>query len=78
MVMVPVPLECTDGFNEALLDPAARLSCSALSFVGAAVHDRFTRDLSHDLANGTWDDKYGRLRTQPAFDGSLILVTSQG
>jgi hypothetical protein len=65
------------GRPEALLDPAARLSCSAWSFVGAAVHERFTRDLSRDLADGTWGRHYGRLRTQPAFDGSLILVTSQ-
>ena len=82
--VVPVPLNCTDGFNEAyygrpeaLLDPAARLSCSAWSFVGAAVHDRFTADLSRDLADGTWDDRHGHLRTLAAFDGSLILVTSQ-
>jgi SAM-dependent methyltransferase len=81
---VPVPLECSDGFNEAyygrpeaLLDPAARLSCSAWSFAGAAVHERFARDLSRDLADGTWDRHYGHLRTQPAFDGSLILVTAQ-
>jgi SAM-dependent methyltransferase len=82
--VVPVPLDCTDGFNEAyygrpeaLLDPAARLSCSAWSFVGDAVHDRFTRDLSRDLADGTWDARHGHLRTQPAFDGSLILAVSQ-
>ena len=82
--MVPVPLDCTDGFNEAyygrpeaLLDPLARRSCSAWSFVGAAVHDRFTRELGRDLASGTWDDRYGYLRTQPAFEGSLILVTTQ-
>jgi SAM-dependent methyltransferase len=82
--VVPVPLDCTDGFNEAyygrpeaLLDPAARLSCSAWSFVGDAVHDRFTRDLSRDLADGTWDGRHGRLRIQPAFDGSLILVTGR-
>jgi hypothetical protein len=82
--VVPVPLDCTDGFNEAyygrpeaLLDPAARLSCSAWSFVGAAVHDRFTRDLSRDLADGTWDDRHGHLRSLPAFDGSLILAVSQ-
>jgi SAM-dependent methyltransferase len=81
---VPVPLDCTDGFNEAyygrpetLLDPAARRSCSAWSFVGAAVQDRFTRGLSRDLADGTWDRRYGHLRTQPTFHGSLILVTSQ-
>ena len=82
--VVPVPLNCTDGFNEAyygrpeaLLDPAARLSCSAWSFVGVAVHDRFSADLSRDLADGTWDDRHGHLRTLAAFDGSLILVTSQ-
>ncbi len=80
---VPVPLDCTDGFNEAyygrpeaLLDPAARLSCSAWSFPGPEVHDRFTRELTRDLADGTWDRRHGHLRTQPALDGSLILVTS--
>jgi SAM-dependent methyltransferase len=82
-IVVPVPLDCTDGFNEAyygrpeaLLDPAARRSCSAWSFVSAAVHDRFTRDLSRDLANGTWDERHGHLRALPAFDGSLILAIS--
>jgi hypothetical protein len=81
---VPVPLDCTDGFNEAyygrpeaLLDPAARLSCSAWSFPGPAVHDRFTRELTRDLADGTWDRRHGHLRAQPALDGSLILVTSR-
>ena len=80
---VPIPLDCTDGFNEAyygrpeaLLDPGARRSCSAWSFVGQEVHDRFTRDLQGDLDRGTWDDRYGQLRSQPTFDGSLILVTS--
>ena len=82
--VVPVPLDCTDGFNEAyygrpeaLLDPAARLSCSAWSFVGPDVHDRFSRDLGRDLADGTWDARHGHLRAQPAFDGSLILVIAR-
>jgi SAM-dependent methyltransferase len=81
---VPVPLDCTDGFNEAyygrpeaLLDPAARLSCSSWSFPGPEVHDRFTRELSRDLADRTWDRRHGHLRTQPALDGSLILVSSR-
>ncbi len=80
---VPIPLDCSDGFNEAyygrpeaLLDPGARRSCSAWSFVGTEVHDRFTRDLQRDLADGTWDRRHGQLRSQPTFDGSLILVTS--
>jgi hypothetical protein len=82
-VVVSVPLDCVDGFNEAyygrpeaLLDPAARLSCSAWSFVGTAVHDRFTVHLNRDLADGTWDGRFGHLRTQPTFDGSLVLVVS--
>jgi SAM-dependent methyltransferase len=83
-IVVPVPLDCTDGFNEAyygrpemLLDPAARRSCSAWSFVSPAVHDRFTRDLGRDLADGTWDDRHGHLRVLPEFEGSLILAVSR-
>ncbi|MGH3254414.1 MAG: hypothetical protein ACRDOU_03255 [Streptosporangiaceae bacterium] len=41
------------------------------------MHDRFTRERARDLADGTWDDRYGYLRAQRAFDGSLILVTAQ-
>jgi SAM-dependent methyltransferase len=80
---VPIPLDCSDGFNEAyygrpeaLLDPAARRSCSAWSFVGAEVHDRFARDLRADLDRGAWDRRYGALRSRPTFDGSLVLVTA--
>lgn len=82
--VVPVPLDCTDGFNEAyygrpemLLDPAARRSCSAWSFVKPEAVERFARDLRRDLADGAWDARYGYLRTQPSFEGSLILVTSR-
>ena len=80
---VPIPLDCSDGFNEAyygrpeaLLDPAARQSCSAWSFVGAEIHDRFARDLRADLDSGAWDRRHGALRRQPTFDGSLVLVTA--
>jgi hypothetical protein len=55
----------------------ARRSCSAWSFVSPAVHDRFTQDLSRDLADGTWDARYGQLRTLPEFQGSLILAVSR-
>jgi SAM-dependent methyltransferase len=80
---VPIPLGCVDGFNEAyygrpeaLLDPGARQACSAWSFVDNAVHERFAADLRRDLADGRWDARYGHLRTQPTFDGALILITS--
>jgi SAM-dependent methyltransferase len=77
---VPIPLACSDGFGEAyygrpeaLLDPGARLANSAWSFVDASVPERFERALAHDLSTGRWDARYGLLRTQPFFDGSLRL-----
>jgi hypothetical protein len=83
--LLPIPLHCTDGFGEAyygrperLLDPGARKANSAWSFVGPEVHERFETDLGRDLADGTWDAKYGHLRTQPHFDGSLVMIVSPG
>jgi SAM-dependent methyltransferase len=82
--VVEIPLDCTDGFNQAyygrpelLLEPGARAANSAWSFVGAEVEERFVRDLTRDLDDGTWDQRYGRLRTQLTFDGSLRLVISR-
>ncbi|MFE4265354.1 class I SAM-dependent methyltransferase [Streptomyces sp. NPDC056883] len=78
---VPIPLDCTDGFNEAyygrpelLLDPAARQACSAWSFVDDAVREHFDRTLRRDLASGAWDERFGHLRTQPTYEGSLVIV----
>ncbi|MEU9116294.1 methyltransferase domain-containing protein [Streptomyces sp. NPDC048483] len=80
---VPVPLDCTDGFNEAyygrperLLDPGARQACSAWSFVDEEARARFAADLRRDLASGAWDERYGKLRQQPYFKGSLMLLRS--
>ncbi|GAA2839520.1 methyltransferase domain-containing protein [Kribbella solani] len=82
---LPIPLQCVDGFGEAyygrperLLDPGARLANSAWSFVAPEVHERFETTLGNDLFNGRWDAKYGALRNQPHFNGSLILITSPG
>lgn len=83
VIPVPIPLDCTDGFNDAyygrpemLLDPAARLACSAWSFVEPAAVARFETSLARDLADGTWDAKHGHLRKQPFLEGSLVLVVS--
>jgi hypothetical protein len=80
---VPIPLDCTDGFNDAyygrpemLLDPAARLACSAWSFVESAAVARFEAHLARDLADGTWGARHGHLRTQAYWEGALVLVTS--
>jgi SAM-dependent methyltransferase len=81
---IPVPLGCIDGFSEAyygrperLLEPGARLANSAWSFVDPAVGPRFVEHLGRDLADGTWDRKYGKLRSQPFFDGSLRLIVGR-
>jgi SAM-dependent methyltransferase len=84
MSNVPIPLDCRDGFNEAyygrpemLLDPAARSVCSAWAFVDPSAVSRFERTLRVDLESGAWDAKYGTLRSQPTFHGSLILIVSR-
>jgi SAM-dependent methyltransferase len=81
---IPIPLDCTDRFNEGyygrpegLLEDGARLACSAWSFVDRSVEERFVETLSRDLENGTWDRKYGHLRKQPEFEGSLKLVVGE-
>ena len=80
---VPIPLNCTDGFLEAyygrperFLDPAARLACSAWSFVEPTAADRAIGQLERDLASGDWDARYGHLRSQAELQGSLRLVVA--
>lgn len=81
---VPIPLNCVDGFGEAyygrperMLDPGARLANSAWSFVDPSVGERFVAELGRDLADGSWDRRYGELRTQPFFEGSLRLIIAR-
>ncbi|TQS44066.1 class I SAM-dependent methyltransferase [Cryptosporangium phraense] len=83
VVPVPIPLDCTDGFNEAyygrpemLLDPLARSSCSAWGFVDDVTAGGYVARLTSALEEGTWDRDLGHLRTQPTFEGSLVLVLS--
>ncbi|MCF3118548.1 class I SAM-dependent methyltransferase [Streptomyces arenae] len=78
---VPVPLDCTDGFNEAyygrpemLLDPAARQACSAWSFIDDAARQDFDTSLRRALGSGAWDEAFGHLRHRPSYEGSLVLL----
>ena len=84
IIPVAIPLDCTDGFGEAyygrperLLEPAARLACSAWSFVEPAIVSRFEQGLRQDLETGAWDTQYGHLRAQPSFQGSLKLIVGR-
>ena len=81
---VPIPIDCVDGFTEAFyarperfLDPAVRASQSAWGFVDDAATDRAVDRLAADLASGAWDARYGHLRTQPEFVGSLRLIVAE-
>lgn len=78
---VPIPLDCTDGFNEAyygrpemLLDPAARQACSAWSFVDDRARQDFDTSLRRALGSGAWDEAFGHLRSRPSYYGSLVLL----
>ncbi|MET8682811.1 class I SAM-dependent methyltransferase [Streptomyces sp. NPDC004732] len=80
---VPVPLDCTDGFNEAyygrpelLLNPAARQACSAWSFIDDRARQDFDISLRRALGSGAWDEAFGHLRSRPTYSGSLVLLRS--
>ncbi|WP_332118513.1 class I SAM-dependent methyltransferase [Azorhizobium caulinodans] len=80
---VPIPFDCVDGFNEAyygrpemFLDPGARLSCSAWSFIEPAAAEAAVARLADDLKQGVWDARYGDLRQQPSYEGSLRLYVA--
>jgi SAM-dependent methyltransferase len=80
---VPIPLDCTDGFNEAyygrpelLLDPAARQACSAWSFIDDRARQDFDTSLRRALGSGAWDEAFGHLRNRSFYHGSLVLLRS--
>jgi SAM-dependent methyltransferase len=80
---VPVAIDCVDGFTEAyyarperFLDPAVRRSQSAWGFVDPPAQARAVARLGADLDSGEWDRRYGELRRQPQFVGSLRLITA--
>ncbi len=84
-IAVPIPLDCLDGFNEAyygrpefLLDPDARSACSAWSFLTPDKVTEAVARLAADLDSGAWDARYGQLRHQPEYIGSLHLLVSRG
>lgn len=62
--LVSIPLDCSDGFNEAyygrpeqLLIPEARAACSAWSFVPDADAASYTADLKRAIDGGEWDER---------------------
>jgi SAM-dependent methyltransferase len=84
VIEVPIPIDCVDGFTEAyyarpeaFLDPRVRAAQSAWGFVSPEATERSVERLRADLASGAWEQRYGHLRTQPQFLGSLRLVVGR-
>ncbi|GIH25951.1 hypothetical protein Aph01nite_42610 [Acrocarpospora phusangensis] len=78
---VAIPIDCVDGFTEAFyarperfLDPAVRKGQSAWGFVDPADEVRAVERLRADLDSGAWDARFGHLREQPEFLGSMRLI----
>jgi hypothetical protein len=80
---VPIPHDCVDGFTEAFyarpeafLNPDVRRSQSAWGFVSGDVEVASMEKLERDLESGEWDRKYGSLREQAEYSGSLRLIVA--
>lgn len=83
VVAVPVPHDCTDGFfaaywrrPQAYLDPAVRAGMSATALLEPAVVDAAVARLRADLADGTWQQRYGDLLAETELDVGYRLVVA--
>ncbi len=79
---VPVPADCLDGFGgcywnrpERYLEPDVQAGMSCFAQMETAELDQGMARLRRELADGTWDAKYGNLRIQAEVDlGYRVLV----
>ncbi len=81
---VPVPHDCEDGFYQAFwrrprayLDQNVRDGTSVFRMLSAARVLAAVEQLSVDLADGTWERRYGDLLAQPELDVGLRLVVAE-
>jgi SAM-dependent methyltransferase len=61
---------------ERVLDPDARAATSGFARMPREVVDRVVAEVSRDLADGTWDRRYGRLRGLNELDVGLRLIVA--
>jgi uncharacterized protein (DUF1330 family)/ubiquinone/menaquinone biosynthesis C-methylase UbiE len=62
---------------ERVLDARARAGTSGFARMPASVVDRVVADVARDLADGTWDQRYGELRSLDACDVGLRLICAR-
>jgi hypothetical protein len=60
-----------------VLDAEARAATSGFARMPQAVVARVVNEVARDLADGTWETRYGHLRARDALDVGLRLVTSR-
>lgn len=80
---LPVPFTSVERFAEAfyarperLLDADVRRADPAWGLVDEMSARRSVAALRTALETGAWDDRYGHLRVQPTYDGSVALLTA--
>jgi len=78
-----IPADCADGFAEAyfarpeaFLDARVRRSQSAWGFIDRQEERRSVERLRTALEDGSWDRRFGGLRTSSEYSGSLRLVVA--
>ena len=76
-----IPSGCVDGFMEAyfgrpeaFLDDRVRRAQSAWGFVDDDTELQLVARLQASLDDGSWDERFGHLRTAALYDGSLRLL----
>jgi SAM-dependent methyltransferase len=82
---VPIPWDCTDGFQaaywrrpEKYLDPAVRASISTFAQRSEDELAPGLRALEQDLKSGAWTDRYGELLESDELDFGYRLVVREG
>ncbi|HEY2408809.1 MAG TPA: methyltransferase domain-containing protein [Polyangiaceae bacterium] len=78
---VTIPSDCCDGFTEAyyarpevFLESVVRRSQSAWTFLEPGMEEQIVARLRAALESGEWDARFGALRRQPTYQGSLRLI----
>lgn len=81
---LPTPFTCAEPFAEAyyarperLFDAEVRRADPAWALVDEMTARRSVAALRTALDSGAWDARHGALRVQPAYDGSVVLLTAQ-
>jgi len=84
VIPVPIPADCTDGFNaahwrrpHAYLDPRVWRPMSALALIPDDERDLGMRRLSDDLGSGEWERQWGHLRGLRELDLGYRVVVAR-